>query len=51
MWSIKQVIDDDIKMAQLTTMSRDKALNRFMKYTNKQARTLLEVKVALTVEF
>ena len=32
--SVKQVIDDDIKMAQLTTTFRDRALNWFMKYSN-----------------
>ena len=26
-WNVKQVTDDDIKMAQLTTMFRDRALN------------------------
>ena len=26
-WSVKQVIDDDIKMAQLTITFRDRALN------------------------
>ena len=26
-WNVKQVIDDDIKMAQLTTTFRDRALN------------------------
>ena len=46
-WSMKQVIDDDIKMAQLTTMIRDTALNWFMKYSNMQVRTLPQVKDAL----
>ena len=50
-WSVKQVIDDDIKMAQLTTTFRDRALNWFMKYSNGQVRTLLEVKAAMIVEF
>ena len=26
-WHVKKVIDDDIKMAQLTTMFRDRVLN------------------------
>ena len=26
-WNVKQVIDDDIKMEQLTTTFRDRALN------------------------
>ena len=33
-WSINQVTDKDIKMAQLTTTFRDRALNWFMKYTD-----------------
>ena len=33
-WNVKKVIDDDIKMEQLTTTFRDRALNQFMKYSN-----------------
>ena len=51
MWSVKQVTDNDIKMAQLTTTFRDRALNWFMKYIDRQVRTLVEVKDALTTEF
>lgn len=50
-WSVKQVIDDDIKMAQLTTTFKDRALNWFMKYSNGQNRNLVQVKVALIGEF
>ena len=50
-WNIKQVIDNDVKMAQLTTTFRDRALNWFMKYSDGQARILVEVKAALTTEF
>ena len=50
-WSIKQVINNDIKMAQLTTTFRDRALNWFMNYTDRKARTLVEVKVELIAEF
>lgn len=39
-WNVKQVIDDDIKMAQLTTTFRDRVLNWFMKYLNGRNRTL-----------
>ena len=31
-WNVKQVTNDDIKMEQLTTTFRDRALNWFMKY-------------------
>ena len=50
-WSVKKVIDNDIKMAQLTTTFRDKALSWFIKYINLQQRTLMEVKDALTAKF
>ena len=50
MWSVKQVIDDDIRMAKLTTTFRDRALNWFMKYSNAQVRTLSEVKAMLIAE-
>ena len=51
MWNVKQVTDDDIKMAQLTTTFRDRALNWFMKYSNAEVRTLPQAKVALITEF
>ena len=50
-WSVKEVVDDAIKMAQLTTMFRTRALNWFIKYSNGQVRTLLEVKDAMITEF
>lgn len=49
-WNVKQVIDDDIQMAQLTTMFRDRVLNWFMKYSNGQNKTLAQVRVALIGE-
>ena len=51
MWSVKQVIADDIKMAQWTTTFRDTMLNWFMKYSNRQVRTPLEVKATLISKF
>lgn len=50
-WSVKQVVDNAIQMAQLTTTFRDRALNGFMKYSNGQVRTLLEVKDAMITKF
>lgn len=50
-WNIKQLVDNDIKMVQLTTTFRYRVLNWFMKYTNGQERTLADVKVAFTAEF
>lgn len=51
MWNVKQVIDNDIKMVQLRTTLRNRALNWFMKYYNGQNRTLAEVSIALINEF
>lgn len=51
MWNVKKVTDNDIKMAQLTTTLRDRALNRFMKYSNGKNRTLAQVRTALISEF
>ena len=45
------MVDDAIKMAQLKTAFRDRALNWFMKYSNGHVRTLPEVKAAMIVEF
>ena len=50
-WSVKQVVDDAIKMAHLTTTFRDRALNWFMKYSNGHVRTLLEVKATMIAKF
>ena len=51
MWNVKQVTNDGIKMAQLTTTFRDRALNWFMKYSNVQVRTLPELKAGLVTKF
>ena len=45
------MVDDAIKMAQLMTMIRDRALNWFMKYSNGQVRTLPVVKATIIIEF
>ena len=49
--NVKQVTYDNVKMAQLTTMFRDRALNWFMKYSHGKMRTFAEVRVALSSEF
>ena len=51
MWNVKQVQNDAIKMAQLTTTFRDRALNCFMRYSSRRARTLAHVRVSLISEF
>ena len=45
-WNIKQVQNDDIKKAQLTTTFRDKALTWFMKFSTntQQPKTIKEIK-------
>ena len=50
-WNVKQVTNDAVKMTQLTTTFRDRALNWFMKYSARQARTLAHVRAALINEF
>ena len=49
--NFKQVQNDVVKMAQLTTTFKDRALNQFMKYSNRKNRTLVQVRVALISEF
>ena len=45
-WNIKQVQNDDIERAQLTTTFRDRALTWFMKFSSsaQQPRTIQEIK-------
>ena len=52
-WNIKQVHNDDIKRAQLTTNFRDKALTWLMKFfaSAEQPRTIQEIKDELKKEF
>ena len=52
-WNIKQVQNDDINKAQLTTTFRDKALTWFMKFSTsaQQPRTIKEIKDELKKEF
>lgn len=54
-WDVKNVQDDAVKIAQLETTVRERALVWFMKYHNttpaRQTRTLAEVKQALLKEF
>ena len=50
-WNVKQVTNNNVKMAQFTTTFRDRALNWFMKYSNGQTRTLVEIRVALSSKF
>ena len=50
-WTIKQIQDDDIKLVQLATTFRDRALTWYMKYTAGHNRTLAQVRTAMIKEF
>ena len=52
-WNIKQVQNDDIKRAQLTTTFRNRALTWFMKFSTstQQPKTVQEIKDELKKEF
>ena len=52
-WNIKQVQNDDIKKAQLTTTFRDRALTWFMKFSTntQQPKTIQEINDELKKEF
>src|SRR5882762_7404983 len=50
-WTIKGIQDDNIKLVQLVTTLRDRALTWYMKYTTAPARTLAQVKTAMIKEF
>lgn len=49
-WNVKRVQDDAIKMAQLITMFRDRALTQFMKYSLGKVRTLANIRATLISE-
>ena len=50
-WTIKQIQDDNIKLVQLATTFRDRALTWYMKYTAGHNRTLAVVRTAMIKEF
>ena len=50
-WTIKQIQDDNVKLVQLATTLRDRALTWYMKYTTMQNRTLAQVRNAMIKEF
>ena len=52
-WNTRQVQNDDIKKAQLTTTFRDRALTWFMKFSTstQQPKTIQEIKDELKKEF
>ena len=41
MWTIKGIQDDDIKLVQLVTTLRERALTWYMKYTSVIPKTLV----------
>ena len=50
-WTIKQINDDNVKLVQLATTLRERALTWYMKYTSAQNRTPVEVRTAMIKEF
>ena len=50
-WTIKGIQDDNIKLVQLVTTLRDRALTWYMKYTSVQPITLVQVRTAMIKEF
>lgn len=50
-WRVKQVIDANMKVAQLATTFRDRALSWYMKFSGGQNKTLDEIQIALIIEF
>ena len=50
-WTIKGIQDDNIKLLQLVTILRERALTWYMKYTSALPRTLIQVRTAMIKEF
>ena len=50
MWTIKEINDDNLKLVQLVTTLRDRALTWYIKYTTIP-RTLIQVKTAMIKYF
>ena len=50
-WNAKQIIDPDVKCAQLITSFRDRDLNWFMKFSSTQHPALADIKVSIIKEF
>ena len=46
-WTIKQIQDNNVKLVQLATTLRERALTWYMKYTAAHNRTLVEVRTAM----
>ena len=49
--TIKQIQDDNIKLVQLATTLRERALTWYIKYTIAQPRTLVQVRTTMIKEF
>ncbi len=50
-WTIKQIQDDNVKLVQLATTLRERALTWYMKYAATQNKTLIEFRTAMIKEF
>ncbi len=51
MWTIKQINDNNVKLVQLATTLRERALTWYMKFSSAQNKTLVEVRTAMIKEF
>ena len=51
MWTAKNILDQDIRRAQLVTSFRDRALTWFMKFSSTQNHVLADIKTAMIKEF
>ena len=50
-WTAKNIVDQDIRKAQLVTFFIDRALTWFMKFSNTQNHVLADIKTAMIKEF
>ena len=50
-WTTKNIMDQDIRRAQLVTSFRDRALTWFMKFSSTQSHALDDIKAAIVKEF
>ena len=50
-WTAKNIMDPDIRRAQLVTSFRERALTWFMKFSSTQNHVLADIKTTLIREF
>ena len=50
-WTAKNIMDQDIRRAQLVTSFRDRSLTCFMKFSSTQNHVLADIKTTMINEF